>query len=143
LLERDVVLHREVVRAVETAPVVNIPGRLDLAPLALVLGRDLIPVLGEIRTDIAVGGDVADEKSRQLPAAAATTHGSETNGAVAVHPFAEAAATAAAVRIQAGIHALRLGLARRAVDRDVVHLHVAARGVIREGQRDAAGEVGR
>ncbi len=135
---------RVVVRAVQSAPVVHVAGRFDLAPLALVLRRDLIPVLDEIRPDVAVGRDVADEECGELDAAATTAaHGSEADGAVAVHPFAEAAAAATAVRIEPGVVALRLGLARGPVDDDVVHLHVAARGVIGERHRDAAVEVRR
>ena len=135
---------RVVVRAVQPAPVVHVPGRFDLAPLALVLGRDLIPVLDEIRTHLAIGRDVADEKCGERPGVtAAATHGSEADGAVAVHPFTVAAAAATAVRIKPGVVALRLRLARGPVDDDVVHLHVAARGVIGERHRDAAVEVRR
>ena len=67
-----------VVCPVQAAPVVHVPGRFDLAPLALVLRRDLIPVLEEIGADGAIGRDVADEKRGEGYAAAATaTHVSE------------------------------------------------------------------
>ena len=62
----------------------------DRGPLALVLRRDLVPVLQEVGAHIAIGRDVADEELRAArAAAAATAHGSEADDAVAMQPFAE------------------------------------------------------
>src|SRR5690606_31503134 len=76
-------------------------------------------------------------------ARAAPVDRAEPDVAVAVHPLAVAAAAAATVRVEARVDALALGLPRRAVDLDVVHLHVAPAGVVGELDQDAARQVRR
>src|SRR5690606_29435024 len=64
VLEDDSVLSRVGVRPVEPAPVHLIANPLDRAPLALVLGRELIPERLEVVAHAAARGDVADELPR-------------------------------------------------------------------------------
>src|SRR5688572_3847464 len=65
------------------------------------------------------------------------------NGSIAMHPLTVATTTAAAIGIEAGVVALRLGLACRAIHDDVVHLHVAVAAVVGVRNRDAAAQAGR
>src|SRR5690554_2512216 len=64
----------------------------------------------------------------------------ETDRAVAVQPFAAAVAAAAlAALVDAGVVGLVLGLPDRAIDADVVDLHVPAATVVGELHQRAAG----
>src|SRR6185503_5310588 len=111
LLERDVVLDGVVVSRVQPAPVVHVTRRLDRTPLAFVLRRELVPVLREVRAHAAIGGDVAHKERGKTGAAAATAaHVAEPDDAIAMQPFAQTAAAAAAIRVDAGVVGLRFGL---------------------------------
>src|SRR5690348_16373539 len=63
--------------------------------------------------------------------------------AVAMHPLAVRTATAASIRVEPGVVALRFGLAGLAVHDDVIHLHVAIATVVGVRDRDAAAQAGR
>src|SRR6185312_9837947 len=89
LFEDDVVLGGVVVDGVQRLPVERAAGRrLHRAPLAGVLGRDLVPVLREglaVGVDLLVGGDVPDELDLLHP---------RRSGAAAPRRCARAAAAA-------------------------------------------------
>src|SRR5690606_10127827 len=59
-----------VAHAIHPRPVHLVALRLDRSPLAFVLRGDLIPVLDEVGAHLAIGGDVADELSRDAGRAA-------------------------------------------------------------------------
>ena len=76
LLERDLVVLGVLVHGVERGPVHLVARPLDGAPLAVVLGRELVPVHAEVGTDLAAGVDVADELRERLRRTARARAGS-------------------------------------------------------------------
>ena len=60
-----------------------------------------------------------------------------------MHQLAVAAATASAVGVERGVHALVLGLAGLGIDLDIIHRHVTIGGVVGEVDPDLARKAGR
>src|SRR5690554_3405644 len=58
----NTICPRVVVDAIERRPVVNIARAFYRTPFAFVFGRDLIPILGEIRSHSARSSDIADKE---------------------------------------------------------------------------------
>lgn len=65
MFEGNVVLLGIVVSAIKSAPVVAVARTFYRSPLAFVFRGDLIPILREIRSYVAVSRDITHEEGRK------------------------------------------------------------------------------
>src|SRR5690625_453767 len=62
---RNTMSTRVIIDSVQRTPVIVIARAFYGPPLAFILGRNLIPILNEVRPYLTIGGDVAHKKVRQ------------------------------------------------------------------------------